>query len=198
MAGGDGAASSLPALVIAFDHGPLLAASGGDRWLLGTAADRPDPAAVEDALAADGRIGAPLEVDGRALRVWTRLQAGAGRRDSKPDQLQAPLTGWRWQRGDQAWWGGSLDQLDSLDGPERKGSRHRQEQLEAVSVPDAALRWALDGPRARALLTAWQPWQRLTALAGGPLSEQVEGLALALKGEPGALVAEGRLDFGAP
>ncbi len=198
MAGAEGAAGPLPALVVASDTGPLLAAVSGGHWLLGTAADRPEAAVVETSLAAEGLIAAPLEVDGHALRVWTRLQAGPGRRDGKTEQLQAPLAGWRWQRDDQAWWGESLGQLQRLEGPVRKGDRLRQEQLEHLAAGDAALQWALDGPRARALLIAWPPWQRLTALAGGSLSEPVEGLALALAGEPGGLVLEGRLGFGDP
>ncbi|WP_216903938.1 DUF3352 domain-containing protein [Synechococcus sp. CCY 9618] len=198
MVGGDGSAGPLPALVRASAAGPLLAASTGEQWLLGTAADRPDAAVVEAALADQGLIAAPLEVDGHPLRVWTRLQAGSGRRDGKPEQLQAPLAGWRWQRDDQAWWGESLGQLERFDGPLRKGGRRPQEQLEALAGPDATLQWALEGPRARSLLAAWQPWQRLTALAGGSLSDPVEGLALALKGEPDGLVVQGRLDFGAP
>ncbi len=199
MAGGEGAAGPLPALVVASDTGPLLAAASGGHWLLGTAADRPEAAAVERSLAAEGLIAAPLEVDGHALRVWTRLQAGSGRRDGKEvEQLQAPLAGWRWQRDDQAWWGESLGQLQRLEGPARKGARLRQDRLQDLAAGDAALQWALDGPRARALLTAWPPWQRLTALAGGSLSEPVEGLALAVGGEPGGLVVEGRLGFGDP
>ncbi|KEF42511.1 MAG: hypothetical protein ER33_05530 [Cyanobium sp. CACIAM 14] len=196
MAGAEGATGPLPALVVASDDGPLLAAARGDRWLLGTAADRPEATAVETSLATQGLISAPLEVDGRSLLVWTRLQAGPPRRDGRPEQLQAPLAGWRWQRDAQAWWGESLGQLESLDGPEGGGSRQRRRQLEALAVPDAALQWALDGPGGRALLSGWLPWQRLTALAGGPLSEPVEGLALALKGEPGAMLVEGLLGIG--
>ena len=152
---------------------------------------------MEAALAADGLIAAPLEVDGHPLLVWTRLQAGPGRRDGRSEQLQAPLLGWRWQRGDQVWWGESLDQLESLDGLEKKGTGRLQGQLEALAVPEAALQWALDGPRARYVLATWRPWLRLTALAGGPLSEPVTGLALALHGEPGVLAVESQLDFGA-
>jgi hypothetical protein len=190
------AAGPLPALVVGSDGGPLLAAASGDRWLLGTAADRPETSALEAALAADGLIAAPLEVDGHPLLVWTRLQAGPGRRDGRSDQLQAPLLGWRWQRGDQVWWGESLDQLESLDGPEKKGTGRLQGQLEALAVPEAALQWALDGPRARDVLATWRPWLRLTALAGGSLSEPVTGLALALHGESGLLAVEAQLDFG--
>jgi hypothetical protein len=198
MAGGAGAAGSLPALVAGSDGGPLLAAANGERWLLGTAADRPEAAAVEASLAADGLIAAPLEVEGRRLQVWTRLRAGPARRDGRAEQLQAPLLGWRWQRGDQAWWGESLGQLDSLEGPGAKGAPQPRDPLEALAAPEAALQWALDGPRARDLLASWQPWQRLTALAGGPLSDPVAGLALALTGEPGMLAVDARLDFGNP
>ncbi|MCP9797613.1 DUF3352 domain-containing protein, partial [Cyanobium sp. Lug-B] len=183
-------------LVVGTDGGPLLAAASGERWLLGTAADRPEAAAVEASLAADGLIAAPLEVEGRPLQVWTRLQAGPTRRDGRAEQLQAPLLGWRWQRGDQAWWGQSLGQLESLEGPTAKGAARPQDPLENLAAPGAALQWALDGPRARDLLTSWQPWQRLTALAGGSLSDPVAGLALALTGEPGGLTVDARLDFG--
>ncbi len=196
LTGAADAAGPVPALVVGSDGGPLLAAARGDHWLLGTAADRPEASALEAALAADGLIAAPLEVDGHPLLVWTRLQAVPGRRDGRSGQLQAPLLGWRWQKGGQAWWGESLGQLDSLDGSETKGAGRLQEQLEDLAVPEAALQWALDGPRARDLLAGWRPWQRLTALAGGPLSEPVTGLALALQGEPGVLTVEARLDFG--
>jgi hypothetical protein len=196
MAVGAGEAGPLPALVVGSDGGPLLAATSGGRWLLGTASDRPDAAAVEAALTADGLIAAPLEVDGRALRVWTRLRPGAGRRDGRAEQLQAPLLGWRWQRGDQAWWGETLGQLESLDGPGPKGGARPQDPLEDLATPEAALQWTLDGPRSRELLASWQPWQRLTALAGGPLSDSVTGMALALSGESGVLGVEARLDFG--
>ncbi|MEB3199928.1 MAG: hypothetical protein VKK62_05320, partial [Synechococcaceae cyanobacterium] len=64
------------------------------------------------------------------------------------------------------------------------------------ATPEAALQWTLDGPRSRELLASWQPWQRLTALAGGPLSDPVTGMALALSGESGVLGVEARLDFG--
>ncbi|MEA5389681.1 DUF3352 domain-containing protein [Cyanobium gracile UHCC 0139] len=191
-----GAAGPLPSLVVGTDGGPLLAAASGDRWLLGTGADRPAVAAVEASLAADGLIAAPLEVEGHSLLVWTRLRAGAGRRDNRAEQLQAPLLGWRWQRGDQAWWGASLGQLESLDGPGPKGVARPQDPLEALGAPGAALQWALDGPLARDLLASWQPWQRLSALAGGPLSDPVAGLALALTGESGVLAVDARLDFG--
>ena len=80
LVGAAGAAGPLPALVVGSDGGPLLAAASGDRWLLGTAADRPETSALEAALAADGLIAAPLEFDGHPLLVWTRLQAGPGRR----------------------------------------------------------------------------------------------------------------------
>lgn len=197
LVGAADAAGPVPALVVGSDAGPLLAAASGDRWLLGTAADRPEPSALEAALAADGLIAAPLEVDGHPLLAWTRLQAGPGRRDGRSEQLQAPLLGWRWQRGDQAWWGESLGQLEALDGPQKQGAGPLQGQLAALAAPEAALQWALDGPRARDLLAAWRPWQRLTALAGGSLSEPVTGLALALRGETGVLAVEARLDFGA-
>jgi hypothetical protein len=184
--------------VAAADDGPLVAARSGDRWLLGTAADRPDPEALEASLAARGLIAAPLEVDDRSLLVWTRLQVGGGRRDGRADQLQAPLAGWRWQRDGQAWWGESLVQIENLDGTGKRGARQRLAPLEAMAAPEAALQWSLDGPRARSLLAAWQPWQRLTALAGGSLAGPVDGLALALKGDAGRLTVEGRLGLEGP
>jgi hypothetical protein len=193
MAGMEGSAGPLPALVVGIDDGPLLAAASGGRWLLGTAADRPDPEALEASLAARGLIAAPLEVDDRSLLVWTRLQVGGGRRDGSPDQLQAPLAGWRWQQDGQAWWGESLDQLKALDVGGTRAARRRRAPLEGLGVSEAVLQWSLDGPGARSLLAAWQPWQRLTALAGGSLAGPVDGLVLALTGDDGLLTLEGRL-----
>ena len=154
------AAGPLPALVVGSDDGPLLAAASGDRWLLGTAADRPEVAAVEVSLAADGLIAAPLEVEGRSLLVWTRLRAGTGRRDGRAEQLQAPLLGWRWQRGDQAWWGESLGQLESLDGPGPKGAARPQDPLEALAAP----RRPCNGPSmVPGPATCWPPGSRGSA-----------------------------------
>ncbi len=203
MVGAGAGGDALADLVVRADQGPLLAAVSGERRLLGTAVDRPGPTAVEASLAAAGWIAAPLEVDSRQLLVWTRLQAAPGqgrggrtaRREGQSEQLQAPLAGWRWEQDDQAWWGESLAQLASLDGRDARGGQSRQRQLEALAAPEAPLQWGLDGGRARALLSAWKPWQRLNALAGGSLADPVQGLALALQPQPGGLELKARLDF---
>lgn len=195
LVGAADAAGPVPALVAGSDGGPLLAAASGDRWLLGTAADRPEPSVLEAALAADGLIAAPSRLT--ATRCWpgpgcrpARAAATAGRSSCRPPAGLALAAGRPGLVGE------SLGQLESLDGPQ-KGAGRLQGQLAALAVPEACLQWALDGPRARDLLSAWRPWQRLTALAGGPLIEPVTGLALALEGEPGLLAVEARLDFGA-
>ena len=47
----------------------------------------------------------------------------------------------------------------------------------------AALRWAGVGERAQALLQRWAGWRLLSALAGQPLAETVQAVALAVEPE---------------
>ena len=182
----------LPTLVVAGDNGPLLWSEGRLGWLLGTAADQPDPAALDRPLAAEGLIAAPLPVEGDAsVRVWTRLEAPqAGRRQGRaePPQLQASLAGARSSQGRLAWWGQTLavlqEQRDSRQPP-----RLRLEQLKGLDLPAAPLQWVMAEERAQSLLQRWTTWRLFSGLAGQPLAEAVQGLSLGLEPEsdPAAL-----------
>jgi hypothetical protein len=203
---------SLPARVAAADAGPLLWSQGSQGWLLGTAADQPDPSALDASLAAEGLIAAPLPVEGDpSVRVWTRLAAPqAGRRLARldPAQLQASLAGARSSTGPLAWWGQNLAVLQEQR-ESRQPPRPRLEQLTALGLPGAPLQWAMGGERARSLLQRWSAWQLLSGLAGQPLAPAVQGLSLGLElasgsaPEPGATAEAGstvhllaRLGFG--
>ena len=181
--GGDGL---LPALVAAADPGPLLWSAGSQGWLLGTAVDRPDPASLEQGLAAQGLTAAPLPVEGDAsVMVWTRLEAPpAGRRIGREEGavLQASLAGARASQGQLAWWGQNLAVLQEQR-ESRQTPRLRLAQLAALDQPQASLQWAMAAGPAQALLQRWSTWQLLSGLAGRPLAPAVQGLSLSL--EPG-------------
>ncbi|MFN6131823.1 MAG: DUF3352 domain-containing protein, partial [Synechococcaceae cyanobacterium] len=188
-------AGPLPALVAAADDELLVAAEGPLGWQLGTAAEHPPLRSLEAPLAASGLIAAPLEQGDRSLLVWTRLQlapARSGRLGTeRADQLQATLAGWWSRDGQLAWWGRSLAQLrQEPSGPQRL------RQLEALARPLAPLHWALDGPTARTLLSDWQPWRLLSALAGGGLEDSISGLAVAAEPSSMGLALKARLELG--
>jgi hypothetical protein len=186
---------ALPARVAAAAEGPLLVLRSAGGWLLGSAAASPDPAALAAQLAGDGLIAAPLELDGETMQVWTRLQAASGRRGAAGDQLQATLAAARSERDGLAWWSDSLATLGQQD-QARRGPRPLLDTLDALDLPAAPLRWALAGRPARDLLPLWTPWRLLSALAGEPLAEPVQGLGLALQSEDGALHLRARLSYG--
>ncbi len=181
--GGDGL---LPALVAAADPGPLLWSAGSQGWLLGTPVDQPDPASLEQGLAAQGLTAAPLPVEGDAsVMVWTRLEAPpAGRRIGREEGavLQASLAGARASQGQLAWWGQNLAVLQEQR-ESRQTPRLRLAQLAALDQPQASLQWAMAAGPAQALLQRWSTWQLLSGLAGRPLAPAVQGLSLSL--EPG-------------
>ena len=185
--GGNGDGDGLlPALVAAADPGPLLWSAGSQGWLLGTAVDQPDPASLEQGLAAQGLTAAPLPVEGDAsVMVWTRLEAPpAGRRIGREEGavLQASLAGARASQGQLAWWGQNLAVLQEQR-ESRQTPRLRLAQLAALDQPQASLQWAMAAGPAQALLQRWSTWQLLSGLAGRPLAPAVQGLSLSL--EPG-------------
>jgi hypothetical protein len=186
----------LPARVAAAADGPLLVLRSTDGWLLGTPAGSPDPARLQAELAGDGLIAAPLVLDGDAVQVWTRLQAGtARRRGGGEEQLQASLLAARRQQDGLAWWSDSLAAL-SEQRRTRQGPQPLLEGLASLGLPGAPLRWALAAEPARELLAGWSPWRLLSALAGRPLADPVQGLALALQAEDGSLHLRVRLSYG--
>ncbi|MFO8237391.1 MAG: DUF3352 domain-containing protein [Prochlorococcaceae cyanobacterium] len=195
LAGAGQPLEALPARVAAAAEGPLLVLRSAGGWLLGTPAGSPDPAALVADLAGDGLIAAPLELDGEGVQVWTRLQAASGRRGAAGEQLQASLAAARREHDGLAWWSNSLDSL-SQQRQGRQGPRPLLDTLAALDLPAAPLRWALAGGPARELLPLWTPWRLLSALAGEPLAEPVQGLGLALQSEDGALHLRARISYG--
>jgi len=195
-------AGPLPALVAQADDGPLLLAQGPGGWLIGTPADQPPPAAIEAALAAQGLVAAPLQVQNHLLTVWTRLQTAPGRSSRRKevaaaDLLQASLAGWRTEGDGLAWWGGRSLALLAEKGAGRE-VRRRERQLEALAGTDPIFQWVMGSEPARAVLQPWQPWRLLSTLAGGGLEGSVEGLSLALEPEGQTLHLHGRLELGSP
>jgi hypothetical protein len=196
LSGPRSAAGAFPLLVAQRAAGPLLVAAGPAGWQLGTASDQPAPELLEPALAAQGLIQAPLQLGDRSLQVWTRLES-RGQRSGKGggvgDTLQAPLAAWRQASGSLAWWGRNLAVLDQPEAS--RGSLELQAALQALDHAEAPLQWVLSAVPSRQLLRAWQPWQLLSALAGGGLDDAVRGLAVALEPEGRTLHVQARLSF---
>ena len=191
-----GSSSPLPALVSAADPGPLLWAQGQRGWLLGTGGREPAPEALGAALAAEGLIAAPLQLaDGRNVRVWTHLAPGASRKGrSEGGQLQAELAGARASQGDLAWWSQDLTRLEEQSGG-RQGPRQRLDQLAALGRGEAGVQWAVGAGQAQDLLGRWSSWRLLSGLAGQPLAEAADGLAVALTPEASGYRLSVRLDL---
>ncbi len=192
-----GVPSPLPALVGAADHGPLLVARSEDGWLLGTASAEPASELLEPALAAEGLIAAPLQLgDGTQVRVWTQLAVSAtGRQGRGPGtQLQAELAGARLGLGDLAWWAERLTRLEQQS-EARRGPRQRLEQLASLHRSAAAAQWAVGADQARGVLRNWAGLKWLSTLAGQPLAEAAEGLAVAATPEAGGYRLSVRVDL---
>ena len=203
-------AGPLPALVAGADGGPLLGLRSEQGWLLGSRQDQPDPAALAGPLAAAGYAPAPLLLKQRPLLVWTQLLSKPVK--GNPDQLQARLAGARATDPDAgpgpgdrsasglAWWAEGLAVLEAqLEG--HHPPKERLQQLQALQSPQAPLQWAMDGPTARSLLAAWQPWRLLVGLSGadGSLAESVRGAALSLEADLGGMgPGPGPADLGNP
>ena len=187
----------VPLLLEAAD-GPVLWRKGPEGWLLGSGPDHPNPAVVDASLRQLGLVAAPLEVEGDTLQAWTRLQAAPDqpRRARAPGQLQASLAAARSLEGSWAWWSDSLEIL-SAQHQGRSQPRALQARLQALAMPAASLQWAGDGRPAQDLLQRWRGWRLFSALAGEPLAEPVQGLALGLEPDGDALRLQVRLDYGA-
>ena len=103
----DGGEPSLPELLGRSVSGLLLATDGPRGWLLASEAGDPDPQRFHPLLSGAGLLQAPLRVEEHSLEVWTRLsppQKGARRpAEASGEQLQAPLVGWRQERGGRLW-----------------------------------------------------------------------------------------------
>jgi hypothetical protein len=189
------AGGPLPPLLAAADPGLLVLSKAPEGWLIGTSNQTPRPETLEAALAAEGFIDAPLEVEGEGVTVWTRLQAmgGPGGRQGPGDQLKASVAGWRREEDGQAWWGDNLALLNNR--PAGRSVLARQQQLVDLDRPDAALRWVLGGEAATELLQQWGPWRLLGTVAGGPLAQGLGSLAFAVVPTDTALWWTARVDF---
>jgi len=191
----------LPSLLARSVRGPLLLSQTPSGWQLGSQVGDPAQQALDPLLAEAGLLEAPLPLEGHDLQVWTHLSlpGRGGRRDrggAAPDELQAPLVGWREQRQALAWWGQTLAGLEaSADSRSLNALRRGLRELQRPAAP---LQWSLDGDGARTLLRSWQPWRLLSALAGGGLDAPVQGLALAAETPPQASAVElrARLSLG--
>jgi hypothetical protein len=182
----------LPLRLAGVDPGVLLVSQAPEGWVLGTSEQTPRPEALEAALAAEGLIDAPLEVDGETVTVWTRL----GTRQGAGNQLQAVVSGWWRPRDGVAWWGGNLALLNQKSAG--RSVLARQQQLEDLDRPQAPLRWVLGEEAATPLLQQWKPWTRLTTVAGGPLAKGLESLALALEPAGSTVGWTARIQFSGP
>lgn len=190
-------AGPLPLQLAAVDPDVLLVSQSDEGWLLGTSDQTPRPEALDPALAAEGLIQAPLEVDGESVTVWTRLRAkGDGARQGGDQQLQASVAGWWRPKDGVAWWGGNLSLL--RDRSTGRSLQERQRQLEELDRPGASLRWVLGEKSATALLQPWGPWNRLTTVAGGPLAKGLHSLSLALQPDDSAMRWTARIQFASP
>jgi hypothetical protein len=174
----------LPGLLLQAGQGPLLWREGADGTLFGSGAGQPDPAALEPGLQEQGLVAAPLELDGQTVQVWTRLQAAVSqhRRPAGAGGLEATLAAARSVQDGWAWWS---DSLETLHRQQRGHGQPRAllDRLEALAMPEAALRWAGDADPSRILLQRWVGWRRLSALAGQPLADSVQALTLAVQPE---------------
>ena len=182
----------LPLQLARVDPGVLLVSQGPQGWLLGTDEQTPPPEALEAALAAEGFMDAPLDVDGETVTVWTRL----GARQGAGDQLQATVSGWWRPSNGVAWWGGNLALLQQASAG--RSVIARQQQLEALERDGAPLRWVLGEEAASPLLRQWSPWTRLTTVAGGPLATGLESMALAVEPADSTLRWTARIQFAGP
>ncbi|MBM5825004.1 MAG: DUF3352 domain-containing protein [Cyanobacteria bacterium M_surface_10_m2_119] len=192
-------AGAVASILLAAADGPVLWRQGADGWLLGTAPDHPPAAAVEAALRERGLVEAPLAVPGGAtVQAWTRLQAAADpqRRGKGAGQVQASLGVARSVGDGWAWWSDSLTLLGEQR-QSRSQPRPLLARLQSLERPAASLQWAGGHLPAQELLQRWSGWRLLSALAGQPLAEPVQGLGLALEPEGEAVRLQVRLTYGA-
>ena len=176
-------ATPLPALLLDLAQGPVLWRQDGGNWLLGSRPDQPAADALAERLQAQGLAASPLELEGQAVQVWTRLQAASGaqrRRAGTGEQLAVTLAAARAEQGGWAWWSDSLEAL-----AEQQHGRQQPpalvQRLDTLALPEAALQWAASGEPAQDLLRRWSGWRLLAAMAGQDFSEPVGAVALAVQ-----------------
>ncbi|MFM7512023.1 MAG: hypothetical protein ACKO3F_01445 [Cyanobium sp.] len=153
--------------------------------MLGSRPDQPAADALAERLQAQGLAASPLELEGQAVQVWTRLQAASGaqrRRAGTGEQLAVTLAAARAEQGGWAWWSDSLEAL--AEQQQQHGRRQPTalvQRLDTLALPEAALQWAASGEPAQDLLRRWSGWRLLAAMAGQDFSEPVGAVALAVQ-----------------
>ncbi|MDC0260538.1 DUF3352 domain-containing protein [Synechococcus sp. AH-551-N17] len=163
--------------VVGLDAGPLLWEQGEEGWLLGTSSDQPGLEAVDADLQAKGLVRSALPSDGSALEVWTRL---ARQRQRGEASLEAQLAVALERESGQDWWGQTLDALTTRQ--DHAALEPRLDQLRALQDEGAAplaQQLALATEPSRAQLQKWRPWSLIQSVAGQPLLQAVQELALA-------------------
>jgi hypothetical protein len=186
----------VPALLLGAARGPVLWRQDGEGWLLGSGRDQPAPAALAEPLGALGLVASPLQLEGQAVEVWTRLQvlSDQRRRSAAGEQLAVTLAAARSEQAGWSWWSDSLEVLAA-----QQHGRHPPlaliQRLEDLSLPQAALQWAATGQPAQHLLRRWSGWRLLAAMAGQDFSEPVGAVALAIQPEADGLRWRARIAY---
>ena len=166
---------SAAAAVVRLDAGPLLWQQQADGWLLTSRRDQPEQQAVDAELQSAGLSRSELKEEGEQLQVWTRLVRRRGRNSG----LDAQLAVVQVRTPSLDWWAETLIGLAHRS--EVKGLQARLQQLRSLQSDDQPTHaLLLDSRSAQAVLRQWSTWSRLSVMAGQPVQERVQGLALSV------------------
>lgn len=166
---------SAAAAVVRLDDGPLLWQQQADGWLLTSRRDRPEQQAVDTELQSAGLSRSELKEAGEPLQVWTRLVRRRGRNSG----LDAQLALVQARTPSLDWWAETLSGLDHRS--EIRGLQPRLQQLRSLHTHDQPTHaLLLNSGTARSILSRWSAWAQLSVMAGQPLQERVQGLALSV------------------
>ena len=166
---------SAAAAVVRLDDGPLLWQQQADGWLLTSSRNRPEQQAVDAELQSAGLSRSELKEEGEQLQVWTRLVRRRGRNSG----LDAQLAVVQARTPSLDWWAETLTGLAHRT--ESRGLQPRLQQLRSLLADDQPTHaLLLDSRTAQAILRKWSTWVRLSVMAGQPVQDRVEGLALSV------------------